>query len=123
MSGLIFFELLVGEAHLGNDAGAEVFQYHVGGLHELPEDLLTLLGAHVEGDALLAPVVDGEVDAGAVNQGGMGSGLLAAGLFDFDDLGAHVGHNHASPGPGLIPGEFQHFYSVQTATHRSGLLW
>ena len=121
--GLDLLELLVGEAHFGNDAGAEVFEDYVGGLDELSEDLLALFGAHVEGDALLAAVVDGEVDAGAVDEGCVGPGLFAAGLLDLDDLGAHVGHDHAGPGPGLIAGEFQHFYSVKATGHGSSLLW
>ncbi len=81
---------LVVEAHGAHDAGTKVFEHDVGLGHEGGEDFLALGLAEIETDALLAAVVDGEVDALTADEGRVLARLLAARRLDLDHLGAQV---------------------------------
>ena len=106
--GLQLAQLLIAEAHRLHRAGAEILQHDVGGLHQRGEDLLAASRAHVQAEALLAAVVDGEIDALAAHHRLGFAGFLAAELLDLDHLGAEIGQDHAAARPGLIPRQFQH---------------
>src|SRR5579872_752343 len=108
---------VVAEPHLFHDSGAKILQHDVGGRHQLGEDFLAALGAHVEAEAFLAPVVDREIDALAAHHRLRAPGLLAAEFLDLDDLGAEVRQDHAAARPGLIPRQFQDPDAVEGSTH------
>src|SRR6266571_3054991 len=106
---------LVVEAHGSHHAGAKVLQHDVGLRHQRGEDLLALGAPEIEADALLAAVVDGEVDALAAHHRRMPARLLAAGWLDLDDLGAEIRHEHAAARPRLEPRELENANAVETA--------
>ena len=68
-AGIHLAHFLIAESHFLHGSGAEIFQDDVGDLEEAEEQFLALLVASVEGDALLAPVVGGELDAHATHEG------------------------------------------------------
>ena len=118
MSRLQLAQPVVAEAHLLHHAGAEILQHDVGGRHQRREDLLAALGAHVEAQALLAAVVDREIDALAAHHRLRFARLLAAQFLDLDDLGAEVGQDHAAARPRLIPRQFQNPDAFECSAHR-----
>src|SRR5262249_36496150 len=77
-------EALVVETHGAHDTRPEVLEHDVGLGHERGEDVLTLGAAEVGADALLAPVVHGEVDALPADDGRVLARLLAAWRLDLD---------------------------------------
>ena len=108
---------VVAEPHLVHDPGPEVLQDDVGGLDQCREDPLAALGAQIEAEALLAAVVDREIDALAAHQGRGFARLLAAQFLDLDDLGAEVGEDHAAARAGLKPRQFEHPDTVESPAH------
>ena len=72
--------------------------------------------------AFLAAVVDGEVDALAAHDGWVLAGFLTAEAFDFDDLGAEVGEDHAAARAGLVAGEFENADAGEGLGHGRGSL-
>src|SRR5207302_169927 len=91
--------------------------HDVGRRHQRGEDLLAALGAHVEAQALLAAVVDREVDALTAHHRFRAPGLLAAQFLDLDDLGAEIRQDHAAARPGLIPRQFQYPHALEGSGH------
>jgi hypothetical protein len=108
---------LVVEAHRAHDAGAEVLEHDVGFLHERREDFLAQRVPQIDAHALLAAVVDGEVDALAADHRRMLAGLLVADRLDLDDLGAQVGQQHPAAGTRLKAGQLEDPDAVQAAGH------
>ena len=117
--GLQLAQPVVAEAHLFHDAGPEILQHDVGGRHQGGENLLAALGAHVEAQALLAAVVDREIDALAAHHRLRFARLLAAQFLDLDDLGAEVGQDHPAARPRLISRQFQNPDAVECSAHRN----
>src|SRR4051794_40384504 len=74
-----------------HDARPEVLDHDVGSVDELAEDLLALVGLHVEGEAPLVAVEHREVQRVHVRQiAELAAGdVTAAGLLDLDDVGSH----------------------------------
>src|SRR5262249_20067586 len=112
-------QTLVAEPHLLHDAGSEILQHDVGFRHERREDLLAALGAHVETEALLAAVIDREIDALSTHDGLGAAGFFTADFLDLDDLRAEIGEDHAAARAGLIPRQFQNPHAVQASAHRA----
>src|SRR5216684_818068 len=108
---------VIAEAHFLHDPGPEVLQHHIGSRHQGGKDLLAALGPHVEAHALLAAVVDREIDALAAHHRLGFARLLAAQLFDLDDLGAEIREDHAAARPGLVPGQFQYPHAIEGSGH------
>src|SRR4030095_8475930 len=71
----------------------------------------------VQADALLAAVVDGEIDALSADHGGMPPCFLAAEWLDLDDLGPEVGQEHAAAGPRLEPRQLENADAVEAGDH------
>src|SRR5207237_10149713 len=69
-------QTFVTEPHLVHDSGAEILQHDVRGRHQRRENLLAALGAHVEAEALLAAVIDREIDALTAHHGPGDAALL-----------------------------------------------
>src|SRR5919112_1558038 len=84
-------QVLPGEPEAVHDARAEVLDQDVGAGHELAEDLLALVGLHVEGEAPLVAVEHREVQRVHVRQiAELAAGdVPPAGLLDLDDVGSH----------------------------------
>src|SRR3954464_10800541 len=84
-------QVLPREPEAIHHAGAEVLDHYVGAVHELAEDLLALVGLHVEGERPLVAVQHREVQGvhvGQVAQLGAGD-VPAPRLLDLDDVGSH----------------------------------
>ncbi len=109
---------VVAEPHLRHRPGTEVFEHDIGARHQRGEDLLAARGPQVEAEALLAAVVDREIDALAAHQRLRLARLLAAQLLDLDDLGAEVGEDHAAARAGLVPRQLEDPNAVQRSAHR-----
>ena len=110
--GVQLLELVVAEAHDVNGAGAEVLQEDVGDFDQLAEDLLALVGAEVDGEALLATVVLHPVGGLPANAGAVCSALVAAHRLHLDNLGAHAGEHQGAAGASLIASKVQHSYAL-----------
>src|SRR4029077_6843798 len=106
------------EPHLRHRAGTEVFEHDIRGRHQRSEDFLTAWCTQVEAKALLAAIIDGEVNALAPHQRLRPPRLLAAQLFDLESLGAEVGEDHAAARSSLISRQFKHPHTVETPAHR-----
>ncbi len=115
--GLYFAQPVIAKAHLVHDAGAEILQHDVGGLDQLREHLLAAGVAQVEAEALLAAVVDREIDALPAHQRRRLAGFLAAQFLDLDDFGAEVGEDHAAARPGLVARQLQDPDPVESSAH------
>src|SRR5262249_53730073 len=112
---------LVLEAHRPDDAGPEVLEHDVRLLHQRGENVLALRAPEVEAQALLAAVVDGEVDALTAHHRRMSACLLAAERLHLDDFGAEVGQDHAAAWPGLIAGQLEDAHAVERDAHFAAL--
>src|SRR3954451_5391373 len=91
------------EAEAVHHARAEVLDQDVGAVDQLAEDLLALVGLHVEGEAPLVAVEHREVEAvhvGQIAQLAAGD-VPAAGLLDLDDVGSHPGQELRADRAGL----------------------
>src|SRR5207249_9496882 len=88
-------------------------------LHEVREDRCAVGAAEIDADALLAPVVDGEVHALATDHRRMAARFLAADRLDLDHLGAEVGQDHAATRSRLEPRELEHADAVEGEAHGS----
>ena len=96
------------EPEPGHRPGPEVLDQHVAGGDEPGERGRALPGLEVQDDALLAPVDREEIRGLPPAEGGApGAGVVPAGRFDLDHLGAEVGQHHGGVGPGEDPGEIQ----------------
>src|SRR5262249_21606778 len=90
-------EILPAEPPGLEDAGPEVLDDHVAHRHEAAHDLLPLRRVQIEGDDLLASVVDGPPVVGAVLGGAETAEVVAlAGQLRLDHLGAELGHESAA---------------------------
>ena len=106
---------VVAQAELVHRAGAVVLHHHVGGLHEVEEQLAA--GLEVERHALLAAVQVHVVRAFAVPERcEVARVVAAAGLLDLDDLGAHVGQHHGAEGAGEHAGQVEDAQSGECAS-------
>ncbi len=93
--GVDLQHFLIANAQLFQRAGLEVLHHHIHLGRQVQYDLLALFGAHVDGDALLAPVVLAEVQADVVDVGAVLPGDVSrAGPLHLDDLGSHVRQHH-----------------------------
>src|SRR5213593_4225121 len=93
------------------------FSSTMSAFHQGGEDFLALGAAQIQADALLAAVVDGEVDALSTDHGRMPARLLATGRLDLDDLSAEVGQEHAAARPRLKSRQLEHADAVETGGH------
>src|SRR4051795_6803376 len=96
-------QVLPREAEAVHHARAEVLDQDVGAVDQLAEDLLALVGLHVEGEAPLVAVEHREVEAvhvGQIAQLAAGD-VPAAGLLDLDDVGSHPGQELRADRAGL----------------------
>ena len=86
-----------------HDARAEVLDQDVGAVDELAEDLLALVGLHVEGERPLVAVQHREVEAVHVRQvAQLGAGdVPAPGLLDLDHVSSHPGQELGADRAGL----------------------
>ena len=93
-------DIVVGEAHAIDDTGSEVVDHHVGVFEHAAHNGETLLALEVEDDAALVAVEREERRRFAFDEGrAVAPGVVAAvGLFDLDDVCAHVGEEHGAEG-------------------------
>ena len=117
-SGVDLAHLLVAETHLLHGTGPEVLQHHVGDFQKPEEQLFAFRVAGIEGDALLAPVVGRKLDAHLPDERAGVTQVAGLAPLQFDDLGAHIPKDHATPGSGLPASQFQDSYAIQ---HSGGL--
>ena len=104
--GILLVQSVPAVAQLLHRAGAEVLDHDVGLLEQLLEDLAVGVALEVEGDAFLAAVDRGEIGRLAVDEGTVGTGVVATlGRFDLDHPGAHLGHQQGAVGSGQDAGE------------------
>src|SRR5215831_17480424 len=90
-------EILPAESPGLEDAGPEVLDDHVAHRHEATHNLLPLRRVQIEGDDLLAAIVDGPPVVGAVLGGPEAAEVVAlAGELRLDHLGAELGHEGAA---------------------------
>ena len=83
---------LVVHAPARERAGLEVFDQHVGVFEQLPQDVAAFFTRQIDRDALLVAVDAGEVPRGVtVERRPPAACFIAAGGFQFDDLGAVIG--------------------------------
>src|SRR5215471_5581235 len=108
---------LVVEAHRAHDTRPDVLEHDIRLGDEGREDLLALRMPKVEADALLAPVVHGEVHALPADHGRMLARLLAARRLDLDHLGAQVGEQHAAARARLEARQFEDADAVEATRH------
>ena len=99
-AGMALAQRLGGVAELGERAGLEVLQQHVGLGDDRLEQALVLGLAEVGDDELLAPVEPGEVRALAVHEAVVVAGEVALGALELDDAGARVRQPAAGHGRG-----------------------
>src|SRR3954470_9062218 len=96
-------QVLPREAETVHHARAEVLDQDVGAVDQLAEDLLALVGLHVEGEAPLVAVEHREVErvhVGQIAQLGAGD-VTAARLLDLDDVRSHPGEQLGADRTGL----------------------
>ena len=104
--GLDFAELGVAEAEAIHNAGAEVFQHHVGDAHEVVGEFQGAGFLEVEGNGTLAGVDLLEGRRGfAVHGVGPAGNVEAGRRLDLDDVCAQGRKDHASEGTGGMDGE------------------
>ena len=124
-AGVELLERVVAKAHLFNGAGAEVLHQHVGHLDQLPQNLLGLVTAQVDGEALLAAVVLHPVGALAVGVGAVKAGFLALQPLNLDYLGPQACQHLGATGSCLVASQVQNSNAFQWSfdcRHRSPLL-
>ena len=118
-AGVDFAEAFVGVAEAAHGSRTPVVQQDVGDAEHVLEGALGDRVAEVQGHALLV-AVDAEVagaDLGAVGPSTKGIVqarlVAAAGTFDLDDLGSHVGEDHGAEGAGDDVGGVEDAESVE----------
>ena len=94
------------ESHASEHTGTVVLDQYVGALDEPRQDGLAFLGVQVQRDRPLVPVELREVPRQALDEDALPTdGIPVPRRLDLDDLGAHVGEQHAAEGPGKDAGE------------------
>src|SRR6266852_1210265 len=92
---------VVAEAETLHRARPEILDQDVGALHQIAQHVGTLRGLQIERDVPLV-AVDDEIRrrlAALVRRPGARF-VARAGVFHLDDIGAHIGQEHAAEGPG-----------------------
>ena len=113
-AGVDLFQHIIAQAELFHGAGTIVLDHHIGLLHHLLENLLGLGILQVQGDAVLAAVEVGVVNALVIDEGAHAPAVIAlAGLLDLDDRGAHVRHQSPAVGTGQHAGQVQNDDTIQ----------
>ena len=113
-------DLLPGEAHAVEHAGAEILHQHVAGLDQRGQDFLALRVLGVERDRALVVVEHGEiqaVDVGLVLQLAAGD-VAHAGTLDLDHVGAEPGQQLRAGRSRLDVGEIENANALQRLCHR-----
>ena len=88
---------LIANAQLFQRVGLEVLYHHVRLSDQIHHDLFALFRTHIDGNALLSPVVLAEIEADLVDVRAVLTGdVTRAGPFHLDDLRAHVRQHHAA---------------------------
>jgi hypothetical protein len=89
------------EAHLGQDARAEILDEHVAGGDQPGQHRPPLLRPQIERERALVAVEGGEVPREAVLDDALGAQRVAdARRLHLDHLGPHVGQHHRAERPG-----------------------
>lgn len=97
-----------------HDAGAVVFDQYVGAGDQLDGCVALGLVLQVQGDRALVAVQGGEVLAVAIGDGRPAAqGVACAGRLDLDDVGAHVGQQHAAERAGGHVADFDDAYACE----------
>mmetsp|Transcript_85109 Transcript_85109/g.268448 ORF Transcript_85109/g.268448 Transcript_85109/m.268448 type:complete len:541 (+) Transcript_85109:417-2039(+) len=116
-AGVLLLQLLVAEPILAQRAGLEVLYQDLAAVEKSPNDLLTLCGREVQGNAVLVAVAARKVrrDFGVLSnvflqvRRSIAAGVIAGlGPLDLDDRGAHVPHEHRGRGACKDAREVQH---------------
>ena len=109
-------ERFVAKAQLFHCAGAVVFQNDVGFFYKIFKNLFALWRLQIEGNSFLVAVEVHVIRAFAIEKR---AHLALVGAFprflDFDDVGAHVRHHHASERPGQHPGKIENRDTFQSS--------
>jgi len=88
------------EAHLRQDARAEILDQHVGFPDQLGQECPALVAIEIEGHRLLVAIEGGEEPAQPFHQRALlAHRVTLAGWFDLDDLRPHVAEQHRAEGP------------------------
>ena len=103
----------VADAQCVRHALSHVLQYHVGLIHQLPENIQAFFGLQVEQDAAFASM-----------PGGVGGGVpaRAAGRIHVDHIRAMVREEHRSERPRNVLSEVDYADAIEGACHRSLLI-
>ena len=112
--GVDFFQLLVAQTHAVHGACLQVFHHDIDMLDQILEhlDALGILG--VADNALFTVVDADEITALTVDKRTIAAAVIAgAGLFDLDDLGAHIAEHHGAVGTCQRIGEIQYTNTLQ----------
>ena len=113
-------DLLPGEAHAVEHAGAEIFHQHVAALDQRGEDFLALRVLGVERDRALVVVEHGEIQAvhiGNVLQLATRD-VADAGTLDLDHVGAEPGQQLRAGRSRLDVGEIENANALERLCHR-----
>ena len=109
---------VVVDPELLDDAGPEVLRDDVGLCGESRKNLFAAPVLHVEGEALLVPVEDGEAIRFVVDLGIEAARCVAVGkVFDLDHFRAHIAEDHAAVGSCHDIGEVEHLHAFQRQSH------
>ena len=111
--GVDRFQRFVAEAHLFHRTRPEILQHDVGGLYQIREDRFAGIGTHVDANAFLAAIVDGEIHALPAYHRRVAAGFLTAQTLDLDNFGAKVGQDHPAARTRLITGQFQYAHAFE----------
>ncbi len=102
------------DAELVDDSRPEVLDDQVGVARQPQEDLASLVGLQVEGDAALAAVGHGAGVALPADLGLEATRVVAGdGLLDLDDVRAELGQHHRGVGAGEEPGQVEDAEAVE----------
>ena len=116
-------QLVRAEAHLLERSHAEALEEDIGGAHQLAQDLLALLRAQVEGQALLVPRIDLPVGTDALRM--VGPGLMPGTqrvallrVLDLQHLRAEIGQGKRHHVARHEAAQVQHANPVEGTTRR-----
>src|SRR5262249_38353327 len=112
-AGVQGFELVVPKPHSRNGARTKVLDQNIRDLDQLTHDLLALLVAHVEAQALLAAVVLHPIGALAAHKWPPTTTLIATGRLDLNDLSPQTRQHKTNARPGLVAPQIQNSDAFQ----------
>ena len=115
MRGLSLVDVLEGQPHAVERAGRKILDQHVAILDQPIEDFLALGVFAVDRDRALAAIEHGEIKAvGALHVAELAArDVAAAGPFDLDHVGAHIGQKLRAGRPRLHVREVEDSHAVE----------